>query len=331
MKRNATVVDVAQLAGVGASTVSRFLRGVNISKKASAKVEQAIRETGYQPDEAARALRVGRSQTLGVIVPKVTNAFFGQSVQMMEERARELGYSLLLFTHMDRPDEQAKQLSTLRRCRVDGVVLTAAPGTTLEQVRRALGDTPVVAFDASFSPDIDSVVLQNREAALEATAHLAAHGWRRIAVVGAKPTVFSFAERIAGYSEFVKSRSLEPSIIVAEDYDQLRSMLRNVLTSKERPDALLSLSDFATHNIIRIFEELHWEPKNWVPLLGFDDFAYAPLLGVPVSVIRQPIDEMVRTSLSLLMRRVQKSESQAPPQVIRVPGELLRRRSCGCA
>jgi len=68
-------------------------------------------------------------------------------------------------------------------------------------------------------------------------------------------------------------------------------------------------SDFATHNEIRIFEELQWEPKNWVPLLGFDDFAYAPLLGTPIAVIRQPIEEMVRTTFNLLMRRILRPES----------------------
>jgi len=303
---------------------------VNVSKKTSAKIEQAIRETGYQPDEAARALRNGRFQTLGLVVPKVANTFFGQTVQMMEERARALGYSLMLFTHMDRADEQAKQLSTLRRCRVDGVILTAAPNTTADQIRRELGDTPVVAYDAAFSDDVDSVVLQNREAACEATEHLAAHGMQKIALVGAKPTIFSFAERIEGYSEAMKSRGLQPALILAEDYDELRYMLRNTLRIKERPEALLSLSDFATHNVIRIFEELHLAPKDWVPLVGFDDFAYAPLLGLPISVIQQPIEEMVRTALNLLMRRIQHPEAQSPPQVIRVPGELVRRRSCGC-
>jgi LacI family transcriptional regulator len=331
MKKNVTVVDVAKLAGVGASTVSRYLRGGNISKKASARVEHAIRETGYIPDEAARTLRVGRSKTLGVLVPKVTNTFFGQAVQLMEERAHALGYSLMLFTHLDCADEQTRHLSTMRRCRVDGVLLTAAPGTTIAQIRHDLGEIPVVAFDAYFSAELDSVVLNNRDTAKEASAHLAAHGYKRIAIVGAKPNIFSFSERIAGFSAYMKAHSLDAQTIVAEDYDQFRYMLRAALTSKQPPEALLSLSDFATHNIIRIYEELHWEPKKWVPMLAFDDFPYAPLLGVPVSVLRQPVEEMVRTSFSLLMRRILEPALRAAPEVIRIPGELIRRRSCGCA
>lgn len=331
MKHRPTVVDVAKLAGVGPSTVSRFLRGVNVSRKTAARVEQAIRETGYEPDEAARALRNGRSQTLGVIVPKISNAFFSQSVQQMEERARELGYSLLLFTHMDKLEEQTRQLTTMRRCRVDGLLLAAAPGTTLELVRRTLGETPVVAFDASFSTETDTVVLQNHEAARDATEHLLAHGHRRIAVVGAKAEIFSFRERIEGYTQCMQSRGLEPLQLIGDDYDQLRSLLRNALAARKRPQALLSLSDFATFNMVRIFDEMRLPPEQWPPCVAFDDFAYAPLLGAPLTVVRQPIDEIVRTALNLLMRRIQEPEHSSAPELIRIPGELIKRRSCGCA
>ncbi len=316
---------------MGPSTVSRFLRGVNVSRKTATRVEHAIRETGYEPDEAARALRNGRSQTLGVIVPKISNAFFSQAVQLMEERARELGYSLMLFTHMDRLDEQSRQLTTMRRCRVDGLLLAAAPGTTLELVRRTLGETPIVAFDASFSTETDTVVLQNREAARDAAEHLAAHGQKRIALLGAKAEVFSFRERIEGYTQFMRSRGLEPQLLIGDDYDQLRSLLRHALASRKRPDALLSLSDFATFNMLRIFDEMRIAPEQWPPCVAFDDFAYAPLLGTPITVVRQPIEEIVRTALNLLMRRIQEPDQAASPELIRIPGELIKRRSCGCA
>lgn len=96
MNKTPTVVDVARLAGVGPSTVSRYLRGVNISVKAAEKVEQAIRTTGYEPDETARALRLGKSKSIGVVLPKVSNTFFSTAVQILEERAREFGYTVML-------------------------------------------------------------------------------------------------------------------------------------------------------------------------------------------------------------------------------------------
>lgn len=330
MKRSPTVVDVAKLAGVGPSTVSRFLRGVNISKNTAARVEAAIRETGYQPDETARALRIGKSSSLGVIVPKVSNAFFSQAVQVLEERAREAGYTVMLMTHQDRQEEQARQLSTLRRARVDGVLMTPVPGSSGDEVRKLLGDVPLVCFDAVLSAEFDAVVLQNRQASAAATEHLLAHGYKRVAAVTAKPKIYSFAERLAGYREALEARGLEPRPIVGEDYEELRHLLRGMLAAKKRPEALLSLSDFATLNVIRIYEELGLEPEEWIPMIGFDDFSYAPLLGRPVTVVVQPVEELMRTALHLLLRRIDGALQGAEPQLVQIPGELTRRRSCGC-
>lgn len=331
MKKSPTVFDVAALAGVGSSTVSRYLRGVRIKPEAALRVENAIRRTGYQLDGSAQALRLGRTHNLGVVVPKVSNAFFSQAVQFMGERARVLGYSLLLFTHEDRADDQRRQLETLRKCRVDGVLLTAAPGTSAEEVTQALGKTPVVAFDACVTADFHTVVLQNRQAAADGVAHLAAHGYQRIAVVSAKPEVFSFSERIAGYTESMRDRCLAPQDLLAADYEQLRQVLRRVMSGPMRPEAILSLSDFATRNVVQVFEELRLPPESWIPLLGFDDFDYAPLLKLPITVIRQPIEEMVRTAVNLLVGQIEGRTALPSPTLVEIPGELIRRRSCGCA
>src|SRR5262249_29788118 len=133
-KKRPTVKDVAKLADVGASTVSRFLRGVRVKPAVAKRVTRAINELGYQPDEAARALRGGRSRTIGVVLPKVSNVFFSQSIQLMEEEARQRGFTIVLLTHQDRMEQQLEHLATLRRYRADGVIITGAPGTKLRDI-----------------------------------------------------------------------------------------------------------------------------------------------------------------------------------------------------
>src|ERR1700679_4325094 len=125
MKKRPTVIDVAKLAQVGASTVSRFLRGVRVRPKVAERVAKAVESLGYHPDEAARALRSGRSRTIGVVLPKVSNVFFSQAVQVMEEEASKRGCAVILFTHQDRSSQQQQHLQALRRYRVDGVIITA--------------------------------------------------------------------------------------------------------------------------------------------------------------------------------------------------------------
>jgi LacI family transcriptional regulator len=94
-------MDVAELAGLGTSTVSRLLRGVQIRPAVAKRIAEAVRELGYEPDEAARALRAGRSRTIGVILPKTSNVFFSQAMHLIEKQVRQRGRTVILLTHQD--------------------------------------------------------------------------------------------------------------------------------------------------------------------------------------------------------------------------------------
>jgi LacI family transcriptional regulator len=329
MVKHPTVLDVARVARVGASSVSRFLHGVPVRRDAAERIGAAIKKLGYAPDETARALRAGRSRTIGIVLPKITNVFFSEATQLMEEEARKQGCTVILLTHQDRMEQQQEHLMTLRRYRVDGVILVATPGSDLQEIRTTLPSVPLVAFDSFLSTDVDSVLLRNREAARIATEHLLSHGYRAVFCVGAKPDVFSIRERIAGYTEAMQAVHAKPGSIVAQDYEQLRYMLGATMRGKQPPEAILSLSDFATLHTLTTFGELGLRREERIPLIGFDDSGYAPLMDPPLTVIRQPVEKMVRYALSALFRRI-KADGKVDVQQISLPGELIRRRSCGC-
>jgi LacI family transcriptional regulator len=329
MKRNPTVIDVARMAKVGASTVSRFLRGVKVKPAIAERVAHAIKTLGYHPDGTARALRVGRTRTIGIVLPKVSNVFFSQSVQVIEEEARQRECAVILLTHEDRIAEQMNQLSTLRRYRVDGVLIAATTGTMAADVWSALPGVPIVAFDSFFSPEVDSVLLRNRDAGRMATEHLIQHRHTHIACVTGKPEIYSFQERIAGYKDALESRRLKPHLLTAPDYEQLRFLLAATLLGKNPPTALLSLSDFATLTILTTFNELAIKMTDALPIIGFDDFGFAPLVDPPLTVVRQPIEKMVRYAMNTLFRRID-GDMEGKGQQIMLPGDLICRRSCGC-
>jgi len=328
-KSRPTVVDVAKVAHVGASTVSRFLRGIPVKPAVADRVAEAIKTLGYEPDEAARALRAGRSRSIGVILPKVSNVFFSQVMQLVEEESRKRGCTVILLTHQDLLAQQHEHLKTLQRYRADGLIITCAAGTSAKDVRSALPDVPIVAFDSFLSSDIDSVLLRNREAGRNATEHLIGHGHKNIACVSGKPDIYSFRERIAGYTDALHAQKLKPNLVTAPDYDQLRYVLGAVIRGKNKPTALLSLSDFATLNILTAFEELGLKPSQRLPLIGFDDFGFAPFMDPPLTVIRQPVEKMVRYAINALFRGIDGSGTEEV-QSIALPGELICRHSCGC-
>jgi LacI family transcriptional regulator len=329
MKRNPTVIDVARMAKVGASTVSRFLRGVRVKPEIAERVAYAVKTLGYHPDGTARALRVGRTRTIGIVLPKVSNVFFSQSVQVIEEEARLRECAVILLTHEDRIAQQMDQLSTLRRCRVEGVLIAATPGTIAADIWSTLPGVPIVAFDSFFSPEVDSVLLRNRDAGRMATEHLIQHGHTNVSCVTGKPEIYSFQERIAGYKEAMETRKLKANLLTAPDYEQLRFLLAASLLGKNRPTALLSLSDFATLTILTTFNELAMKLADAPPIIGFDDFGFAPLIDPPLTVIRQPIEKMVRYAMNTLFRRID-GDLEGKGQQIMLPGDLICRRSCGC-
>ena len=328
--KNPTVIDVAKLANVGASTVSRHLRGVRVSAAAATRIVEAIAALGYQPDEAARVLRGGKTRTIGVIIPQVANSFYAQAVQLIEEEARRRGCAVILLTHQETREQQAVQLATIRRYRPDGLILAPAAGSTLEEIRAAVPGMPVVALDRMISPEMDCVVLRNRDAARMAAEHLLQHGYQRIACVVSRPEITSFQHRWEGYKDAVGAKLYPTLLIEAPTHDQLRYTLCSILLERHRPDALLCFSNRATQTVLQAYDELSLSRDMRLPMLGFDDFDLASLVDPPLSVVRQPIENMVRHAISILFERIRGNES-LKAQNIALSGQLICRRSCGCS
>jgi len=336
-QRRPTVTDVAKVAKVGASTVSRYLRGINIRPSAAQRVSAAIEKLGYTPDEAARALRGGSTRTIGIVVPQVDNTFFSKAIQAIESEAHRRGFSIILQLHEEDPERQLQQLATLRRYRTDGVILSLAPRSKPTEIAQILAEIPTIAFDRNISDEFDSVTLRNREAGRAATDHLLRHGYTGIACVTARTELFTFKERIQGYMDAMQSAGHKPHVMEAKDYNELRLMLASALSTKKHPEALLSLSNMATGSILCAFNDMGLADGARLPLIGFDDFDFAPLMNPALTVMRQPVELMVRYALDLLFRKIDArakvispNEASYEAQTITLAGELVCRRSCGC-
>ncbi len=329
MTKRSTVIDVAKAVGVSPSTVSRYFRGITVAEGVGARIAEASARLQYQPDETARALRGGRTRTLGAIIPQVTNSFYAQAVQLIEDEAHKRGYAVILLTHQENAEQQAAQLSTLRRYRADGLILAPAAGSTAEGIRNVVHGMPVVAIDRFLSPAMDSVVLRNHDAARTATEHLLQHGYKRIACLLSRREIMSFEQRWNGYKEALESRRKAPILIEAPNHDELRYHLCSALLSRKGPDALLCFSNRATRTALQAYDELALPKTSRLPLLGFDDFEMAAMVDPAVSVVRQPVENIVRHAISILFERIAGNDS-LEMQNVALPGEMIYRHSCGC-
>jgi LacI family transcriptional regulator len=328
--RKPTVLDVAKLAQVGASTVSRCLRGgPYVSEDVRRRIMDAVHVLGYEPNEVARSLRGGRTKSIGVVFPQIANPYFSRCVQEIELEATRQGSSVILLTHQEDPERQSQQLAVLRRSRADGVILTAAPDSDMERLRHELGSMPVVALDRPLWQGADVVMLRHREAAKLATRHLLEHGIHEIACVTANPGIYSFQERILGYEQAMLKAGENVTVIAAADYGALQTAVRKALKRRPKLGALLALSGMATVSALKAIREVQADHARKVAVIGFDDADLAVLVQPAITVVVQPTDLMARESVRLLFKRIGVGRS-LPELRVQLDAELVQRNSCGC-
>jgi LacI family transcriptional regulator len=212
---------------------------------------------------------------------------------------------------------------------VEGVIIAAAPETKLVDLVTALQKVPVVAIENFFSSQIDSILLQNRQSARQATEHLIWHGYRSVSCIGARPNVFSYQERLLGYSDATCAHGLKEQIVMALNFDDLARTLDEEFR-KSRPEAVLALSDVAAGHVLTTCQKLNITLESRPKIISYDDFDFAPLLQVPLTVVRQPVGDMVAAVVLSLFGQIE-GRGAGGTQTISMPGELVIRRSCGCA
>jgi len=328
--RKPTVLDVAKMASVSPSTVSRCLRGGNyVSDDVLRRVTEAVRLLQYEPNDIARSLRGDRTNSVGAIFPQIANPYFSRCVQQIELEATRQGSSVILLTHQEDPERQSRQLAVLRRARTDGVILTAAPGSNMDTLKQEVGDMPIVALDRPLWDEADVIMLRHREAARQATLHLLGHGLTNIVCVTANPSIYSFRERISGYKQAMKESGQKPNVISALDYNALEEAIREALRFRPGVEAVLSLSNMATVSALKAARSPSRKRTRQLALIGFDDADLATFVIPALTVMVQPTEEMAHESVELLFNRINRNGSHAVQRILS-EGRLIRRESCGC-
>lgn len=326
-----TIRQVAALAGVGIKTVSRVINGEpNVSEATTARVLDAVRTLRYEPDIHAGNLRRSdrKTHTIGLLVGNVANPFSGLLHRAIEDAAAARGTAVIASSLDDDPQRERGAVGALLRRRVDGLILT-----TIDKSQSYLGaeqerGTALVFVDREPNGiSADSIVSDNAPGASTATAHLIAHGHRRIAFLGDRREIRTARERKRGFLE-----ELGRAGIPAEDaymFDDLndetvaREAVFRMLAGPQPPTALFSSQNLLTIGAIRALRErgLHHD----VALVGFDDIALADLLEPGVTVIAQDPTRIGELAAQRLFARL--DGDRAPEQVYTVPTRLIVRGS----
>jgi LacI family transcriptional regulator len=328
-----TIVEVARRARVSTSTVSHVVNRTRfVSPQSRARVEEAIRTLGYRPNALARSLRVGRTHTLGLVIPDSANPFFAEVGRAIELAAFEAGFSVILCNTENEREKEQLYLGVLAKKQVEGIVLAAADERS-DPLRTLLhGRVPVVAVDRERRGlALDTVLTDNRGGGLLATRHLLALGHRRIGCVTGPARLSTTAQRLLGYRRALRDAGVpaDDALVVAADFHPAAgaAALRALLALPRPPTAVFACNDLMALGVLSAAAEAGRRVPEDLAVVGYDDIELAAFAMPPLTTVAQPKAEMGRAIVKLLVDRIR--DGRLPPQRAVLPVELRIRRSCG--
>ena len=322
-----TIYDVAALAGVSTASVSRLLNGKGqIAPATRAAIEAAVRQLGYQPNVVARSLVTKSTQTIALLLPEITNPFYGALVSGIEQRTLELGYTLLLCTTRGDPLREELYLDLLRSKQVDGALVD---GLVLppERISRFVSEGfPIVCLDRSIdAPSVPLVQVDNKLGARIAAEHLLELGHTRIAHVTGDPALRISRDRADGYAAALRDAGIDPApeLVAPGGFteDGGYEATRTLLARRPRPTAVFAANDLSAVGVIEAIVEKGLRVPDDVSVVGFDDLRLAAYTTPPLTTIHQPAREIGERATSLLLdlttgKKVRRLRHLLPPELV---------------
>ncbi len=336
-----TLEEVAARAGVGRGTVSRVINGSpRVSDATRAAVEAAVAELGYVPNTAARALAANRTDAIAMVVPEPETRFFAEPYfsDILKGVGAQLSDTemqlLLIFAGSDR--ERRRLAQYLAAHRVDGVLLVSVHADDpLPDLLAQLEIPSVISGPRSKHETLPSVDSDNYGGGRSAVEHLIGRGRARIATITGRLDVYGAQRRIEGYREALEEagREVDERLIVPGDFTEQggRRAMAELLSRCPDLDAVFAESDVMAAGARQVLREAGRRIPDDVALVGYDDSAIARHMDPPLTSVRQPIEEMGRAMIDLLLdeiadRRPAVSRGLERRQVV-LPTELVARAS----
>lgn len=324
--RAATRSDVARLAGVSTAVVSYVMNNGPrpVAESTRERVLSAMRELDYTPNAVARALRLRRAQAIGLVVPDVSNTYFGALARELSNRAFEAGLAVLLGDSANDARRERAQVDSLMSHQIDGLIIVSLdPASDFE-----VEGTPTVYLDQRAQPGQRTVVVDNAHGARLGVEHLISHGHRTIALVGGEVGSPGADARFRGWEEALTGAGLphgenlvrRSAFTRAGGYAAALDLLADV----ERPDAVFVASDVQALGLLAAARTLNISVPDDLAVVSFDGTDDARYSDPPLTAVEQPIDVIAAEALRAIL-----SPTSTPTDEL-VDVRLVRRRSCGC-
>jgi LacI family transcriptional regulator len=329
---NATIIDVAEAAGVSISTVSRVVNNnKHVRPGTRERVLTAMMRLGYVVNQQARSLAGGHSQVIGLLVPEVGNSYIGEIMRGVDEELAAAQYELMLYTTHRRRTKESVYVATLTRGLADGLLLVVPddPGAYLDSL--AQQNFPYVLIDhQGIGEDCPAVGATNWQGGYDATTYLIELGHRRIGFITGNMGLGCAVERLAGYRTALSDHGIDfdPGLVAAGDFQQQGGYTgaNALLALAEFPTAIFASNDMSAFGAIEAVRNHGLRIPEDVSVLGFDDIPQAAHAHPGLTTIRQPLEQMGQLATRMLLKKIENPDFSG--ERIELQTTLVIRESC---
>ena len=323
----ATIKDVARMAGVSMSTVSKYMNGGNVREENVESIRKAIETLDYRVNPFARRLKTQRSRSIGILLPDITAPFFGAVVTAMDKTLREHGYHSLMSCYSANHGMERDNLHYLISTGIDGLIYIPEDLSAEEYYELTTNcNIPMVQMDRMIQGvDCDAVLVDNADATYTATAELINRGHRRIAMMTGPKSVFTAKERQVGYLRALSDRGIlfDDDLFISNEntfatgyhgFEQLWKL-------EERPTAVVSTNYDITIGLVTAVRVRGLRIPEDIDIVGFDCVEVCTMMKPPLPVVHQPEVLIGQTAAQYLIQRLEGYSGE--PRLTRLKCELV--------
>ncbi|EKQ51232.1 MULTISPECIES: LacI family DNA-binding transcriptional regulator [unclassified Clostridium] len=329
-----TISDIAKRAKVSPATVSRVLNSSGYVKEDTKKrILAAIKEMNYTPSAIARSLSKSETNTIGVIVPDITNAYFGEIIKGISEIAEKNNLNIILYNTDNFLDKEIRALNLLKEQRIQGVIMT--PGFGAEQFNENYMKTinnlniPIilVSADVNFTK-LNGVFVDNIKGSFDATNLLIKEGHTKIGIMTGLLSSEPVMDMLEGYKNALKENNIpfNSKYVFYGDFklDKSYELTKNLLKEKDRPTALFVCSNMMTMGVIKALKEQNKDIPKDLAIVGFNKIDFLDIVGLNITYVEDSPIELGRASMDMLCEIISNTEDADVKRQIIAPQIVVK-------
>lgn len=334
-KKKTTIKDIASVLNISPAAVSKALHDDSrISAKTKEAVKKVAKDLNYQPNHLASALRRGKSNLVGVIVPRTNSHFFSSVIQNIEEVLNKEGYNIIITQSNESYKKECRNIDTLLFTQVDGIIASMANETIsldfYEKIKSK--GIPLILFDRGENDlNVDYIGINDYDSSHMIVEHLVQQGCKRIAHIGGYRHTRIFNNRIRGYIDAIKKHHLplDEALLIESSLtlEDGRDKMMQLLNLKNRPDAVYVAGDYAALGALQVLKENNIEIPNTIALVGFGNEPFTSMVTPSISSINQHSDDIGKLAAQTFLKRVNDLKTKQTLNKIILDAELIVRDS----